>query len=167
MRCCLPQDQPEEVLGRKVDFMWTGLSAGLRCPGEGGPARSTPSAARPWRGGWGQAGGRRTLPGADWEGSTCRRPCRGAERRPVGTKQRSRKRTQGLWSKVRRKVREGYMESFLSDLAHETPPNTDRLSQSATWWISLALMPFSPVWRVDACVLPKRFYIYLQQQVYS
>lgn len=35
------------VESRKFWFMWAGLSAGLRCPGEEGPARSIPSAARP------------------------------------------------------------------------------------------------------------------------
>lgn len=66
-------------------FMWVGPSAELRCPEEEGPARSTPSAARPWRGGWGRAGGRRTPPQADWEGSTRRCPGQRAGCRPADT----------------------------------------------------------------------------------
>lgn len=66
-------------------FMWAGPSAERRCPEEEGPAHSTPSAARPWRGGWGRAGGRQTLPGADWEGSTRRCPGQRSGSRPVDT----------------------------------------------------------------------------------
>lgn len=65
--------------------MSVGLSAGLRCLEEEGRARSIPSAARPWRGGWGRAGGHRTLAGAGWEGWTRRCPGQRAGCHPANT----------------------------------------------------------------------------------
>lgn len=64
-------------------FMWVGPSAELRCPEQEEPVHSTPSAARPWRGGWGRAGGRQTPPGADWEGLTRHCPGQRPGCRPV------------------------------------------------------------------------------------
>lgn len=67
-------------------FMWFGPSAAMWCPGGEGPGRSTPSAGRPWRGGWGPAGGRPTRPVADSEGWTRRCPRPMAGRHPADTK---------------------------------------------------------------------------------
>lgn len=77
------QGCPHDKIWKFRGLTWVGPSAELRCPEEEGLVHSTPSAARPWRGGWGRAGGHQTPPGADWEGLT--RRCLGQWAGPANT----------------------------------------------------------------------------------